>query len=118
VGPRRHRHGSDGKIPTRALRRLWPVGDVETTLKVLDEAGEWQPTDEGWYLPNWREHLLSNQEVEHRRQVSRETSERYRRHKAGDHSMCERCSFVRGDTPGDTSRHVSVTSPVSTRLEG
>lgn len=113
------RHGTDGKIPDSALRRLWPVSDLETVIKVLAEAGEWQRTDVGWFLPDWQLHLLSRQEVEHRRQVSRETSERYRRHKAGDHSLCERCSFVRaaGDTSGDTSGDLSVTSLGTPRLD-
>lgn len=62
------------------LRRLWPAADVELAVKRLEEAGEWQRTDTGWYLPNWNVHLLAASEVEHRNQQSRETSERYRRH--------------------------------------
>lgn len=111
------RQGTDGRLPIGALRRLWPVADTATAIKALEVAGEWQQAADGWLLINWRNHLLSAAEMEHRREVSRQTSERYRRHKAGDHSMCERCSFVkRGDVSGDASRDVSVTSLVTSRL--
>lgn len=112
------RHGTDGHVPTSALRRLWPAADVSAAVRALEEADQWEPNDDGWFLPHWRVHLLSKAEVEHRRQQSRETSERYRRHKAGDHSLCDRCAFIkRGDASGDVSRDTSVTPLVSLRLD-
>lgn len=110
------RQASDGRLNRRALRHLWRVQDLEATVAQLEKAGEWEPGDDTWLLVNWRTHLLAADEIEHRRQSSRESSERYRRHKAGDHSLCERCSAVRaGDRSRDTSRQTSVTSLDSTR---
>lgn len=112
------RQRSDGHIAVSALRRLWPVSDLADAIKALSDAGEWEQTADGYYLTNWRDHLLSAAEIDHRREVSRETSERYRRHKAGDHSMCERCSVVRrGDTSRDASVTPSVTPLVTSRLD-
>lgn len=114
------RHLTDGDLPQRALRRLWPVDDVTTAVKALEECGEWERTDEGWLLVNWRTFLLSAEEIESRRRASRESSERYRRHKAGDHSMCDRCAVVKaGDKSRDKSRDPSGDSTrlASTRLD-
>ena len=104
------RQGSDGHLPSSALRRLWPCTDEDTAVKQLEAAEEWQRNDEGWFLPNWNVHLLAADEVERRREISRTTSERYRRHKAGDHSMCDRCAAVKA---GDASRDTSVTTSVT-----
>lgn len=100
------RHLRDGRLPRQVLRRLWPAQDVPAVVAELETAELWQPNALGWYLPTWDTHLLSAEEVEKRREQSRETSERYRRHKAGDHSLCSRCSYVR-DQSRDASRHTS-----------
>lgn len=100
---------SDGWLSQRALRRLWPVNDLAAAVAALEAAGEWAPADDGWQLANWHQHLLSAAEMTHRREQSRVTSERHRRHKAGDHTMCDRCSFVRGDKSVTTSLTQSVT---------
>lgn len=106
------RYMTDGRVTARAIRRLWPVDDTDAVIQELVTAGLWQPIDGGgWHIRDWRTFLLSATEVEHRRAQSRETSERYRRHKQGDHSLCDRCSAKRGDKSGDTSRDLSVTSP-------
>lgn len=111
------RQGSDGRLPTRALRHLWPVEDAASAINVLSSAGQWVEAPDGWTLANWNVHLLANSEVEHRRKVSRESTERYRRHKAGDHSMCERCSVVKGGaTSPDWSPTTSLTSLGSHRI--
>lgn len=98
----------DGRLPSRALRRLRMVDDTDAMIRELVTAGWWAPTEDGWFLRDWETFILSAAEVEHRRSASRETSERYRRHKAGDHSMCDRCAAVR-----DASRDKSVTSSVT-----
>jgi hypothetical protein len=97
------RHLRDGRVPSRALRRLWP-DDMPAMVEVLLAAGWWEPTEGGWHIPEWRSFILSADEIERKRADSRESSERHRRHKAGDHSMCDRCSFVKaGDSSPDTS---------------
>jgi hypothetical protein len=109
------RHSTDGRVPPSAVRKFWPVDDTESTIALLVTEGHWQPFSGGWFIRGWETFVLSAAEVEHRRAVSRQTSERYRRHKAGDHSMCDRCSQVRrgDDLSRDTSSDASVTTSVT-----
>jgi hypothetical protein len=107
------RHLRNGFVPERALRRLWLVPDPDAVLEALVKAGWWEAAEGGWHVANWRTFILSAEEINHKREVSRESSERYRRHKAGDHSMCDRCSVVKA---GDKSRDASVTFPDPIRL--
>lgn len=114
------RHRRDGFVPVGWMRRLWLVDDPHSVVRELVTNGWWQPTEGGWLIRDWRTFLLSAAEIEHRRSVSRESSERYRRHKAGDHSMCDRCSAVRDasrDLSRDKSGDKSVTSPDSIRSD-
>jgi hypothetical protein len=90
------RRASDGRLPIRELRRLYPVGDIDAAVVRLTTAKLWQPIgDDAFELVDWFEHVLSREEIEARRKYSRATSERYRRCRAGDHSLCERCWYVR-----------------------
>lgn len=114
------RQSSDGDVPQRSLRRLWPAVDVDLALKELIDIEEWVETETGWHITNWRDHVLSAEEMANLRERSRLSSERYRRHKAGDHSMCERCAVVKRDQSrdptSDQSRDWSVTPLVTSRL--
>lgn len=111
------RQSTDGELPSRDLRKLWPADDLAASVARLEAAGEWETTDTGWHLVNWQQHLLSKAEVAHKREQSRITTERYRRHKDGDHSMCDRCSFKRDDASRDKSQQTSVTPLSSLRLD-
>jgi len=102
------RHITNGLVPHRALRRLYPVADVDAALKTLTEAGLWRPTDGGFLAVDWADHILSADEVEHLREKSRISSERNRRHDRGDHSKCDRCWYIRKHGHGDP-----VTDPVT-----
>ena len=82
------RHFTNGRLPTRALRRLYPVPDLDASVKVLVAAGKWQPVEDGFLIVEWRCHTLAADEVERVREQSRITSEWYRRHQNNDHSMC------------------------------
>lgn len=104
------RHMTDGFIARRTLRHLWEVADVAAAVAALVDADWWRPADDGWQIGDWNEFILAKSEVEHRRQQSRESTERNRRHGRGDHSMCTRCAFVR-----DESRGGSLTAPVPDR---
>jgi hypothetical protein len=118
------RHLTDGHLPTRALRRLYPVADLDASVKTLVEADKWQPIEGGFLLVEWADHILSADEVDRMREQSRISSERYRRHKNNDHSMCDRCSYVRkhGDAVTDAvTDSVNDAPPVRTdplRTEG
>jgi len=109
---------TNGRVPRRALRKLWPVDDLNAALDRLVTLGFWQAIDDEFLIVDWRTFLLASDEVEKRREQTRVSSERYRRHQAGDHSMCERCHAVkRGDPSRDGSRHASVTSSEPNRTE-
>lgn len=88
------RHLTNGHIPARKLRRLWPT-DVDSAVEALTTAGWWEAAEDGFLIADWHTFILSSDEVDHIRRQTRERVERHRRHKAGDHSMCDRCSFVR-----------------------
>ena len=90
------RHLTNGMIANRQLRRLWPTEEaVHKVVTTLVEAGWWEPVDDGWLILDWHTFILDASEVERLRAKNREYVERHRRHKRGDHSMCERCSAVR-----------------------
>lgn len=112
----------NGRVPRQAVRKLWPAPDLEGAIQQLVTEGHWVPTAVGWQIRDWRTFLLSAEEIEHKRQTSRESSERYRRHQAGDHSLCERCAWVKArdksrQLSGDTSSDESVTLPEPNRSE-
>ena len=111
------RHLRNGRLPIRALRRLYPVPDQESCVRALVETGTWQPVEDGFLIVDWRKHILSSEEVDRMRKQSQITSERYRRHKGGDHSMCDRCSSVRKQRDGVTAG-VSDAAPSPIRTEG
>lgn len=115
---------TDGQIPAKALRKLWPIDDPKAAADALVEAGLWTANDAGYEINDWRVHLLTADEINAKREQSRISTERHRRHKGGDHSMCDRCEWVRvngpwterdqsrdssGDTARDQSRDRSVT---------
>lgn len=108
------RHLTNGRVPRRALRRLWPVEDIEAAVAKLVDLEFWKPDDDGGYeIVDWPKYLLSSDEIEKRREVDRIRQTRKRRHDAGDHSMCDRCSYVRNNprTSRDTSRDVTPPEP-------
>lgn len=106
---------TNGVVSRRQLRRLWPVDDLDAAADRLVSAGFWQATDDGFLIVDWRTFILAADEVASIREQSRITTERHRRHKADDHSMCDRCSAVRAGRNGvrDASRDASVTTSVT-----
>lgn len=99
------RHSTDGRLPTTATRKLWPVEDLAAMVALLVTEGHWQPFSGGWFIRDWSTFVLSATEVERRREDGRQRTERWRRHKLGDHSMCDRCQAVKGTR--DASRNAS-----------
>lgn len=88
-------HTTNGHVPRRALRRLYPVADPDAAVAALVDADWWQPVDGGHQIASWADHILSEDEVHRIREQNRVRSERHRRHERGDHTMCERCWHVR-----------------------
>lgn len=117
------RHRTDGWVAHQLMRHLFPVADPESVIAVLVDAGLWEVRPDGYHLTKWADHLLSRDELKRRADANRESSERYRRCKSGDHSMCDRCAAVRAgrkaggdrshDASGDGSRDGPVMSLVS-----
>ena len=94
---------TNGRISNRQLRRLYPTSEpVHKVVDTLVEAGWWEPVDDGWQIVDWHDFILSDTEVDKIRADQRTRSERYRRHKRGDHTMCDRCSAIRNS--GGASR--------------
>lgn len=106
------RYLKDGQIPRSALRKLWPVADVDEAIHRLIDAGLWEATEDGYFIRDWKTHILAADEVEHRRDQDRARQQRKRRHDAGDHSMCDRCSYVKAHGKGHDGSH-AVTPPVT-----
>lgn len=105
------RHLTNGHLPTRAMRRLYPVPEPDAAVEVLAKVGLWEATESGWFIAEWADHILAADEVAHRREQSRITSERYRRHKQDDHSMCDRCSAVKKGVSDAVTDNVSDPPP-------
>ena len=112
------RHSTNGHIPTSAVRKLWPTVDLGDAIGQLVEASLWQPVATGWYIPEWETFVLSATEVERRRADGRQRTERWRRHKLGDHSLCDRCSAKRGDASRNTSGDSPPNRSAPTRRGG
>jgi len=115
------RYLHDGMVSKSALRKLWPAEELDAALAKLVELEFWEDRGDSYYLPEWRTHILAADEVEHRREQDRARQQRKRRHDSGDHSLCDRCSFVRshGVTPPVTNSvsHETVTRPEPNRPE-
>ncbi|HWI42001.1 MAG TPA: hypothetical protein VNS81_00170 [Nocardioides sp.] len=83
------RQTSEGIVPRRQLRKLWPVASLEDTIVRLVDVGEVEEREGDLYFVNWREFLLSADEVSRIKEQNRTRDERRRRHNKGDHSMCQ-----------------------------
>ena len=66
------RQSTDGKLPRRAVRRLWPCDDVDTAVKALEDCGLWKRPRRAGELTTWNDHLLSAAEVDRRRKANAE----------------------------------------------
>jgi hypothetical protein len=100
-------------IPKRALRRFAETADPDAAVRELIASGWWEDRGDAWWIgcrfPEWQ---VERAVVEHRRNVSAETSRRHRMHRAGDHRLCDpgRCNALRNgdsDASPDTSRQES-----------
>ncbi|MDE0775547.1 MAG: hypothetical protein OSB43_04645 [Nocardioides sp.] len=95
------RQTSNGVVPRRRLRKLWPVDDLDQAVERLTEAGELEDQGDDVLFVRWRDFILAEDEVEAIREASRVRTERSRRHRKGDHTMC------RADYCGAAKRHES-----------
>lgn len=99
------RQTTNGVVPRRQLRKLWPVDDVDQAIAQLVDAGEVEDRGDELLFVHWDAFILAGDEVEKIRAASRERTERSRRHQRGDHSLCTtRCWVRRKHDEGDHSR--------------
>lgn len=96
---------TDGTVPRRQLRRLWDADDVGQAVSVLEKVGWWEPVDDGWVIRDWHDFILSASEVDKIRSDQRTRGERHRRHKRGDHSMCDYCWAIRSEAASRRDEH-------------
>lgn len=103
---------SEGDVPKRALRKLWPVGDLEAVTQRLVDAGEVIDKGNSLHFVDWREFLLTADEVDRIKEQNKVRDERRRRHNKGDHSICnpKYCKYAE---PRDSSRENHVSPRVS-----
>lgn len=79
---------TNGFVPRRQLRKLWPVDDVAGAVDQLMKAGEVEDHGDRILLVHWRDFILPADEVDEIREKNRIRTERSRRHQRGDHTMC------------------------------
>lgn len=108
---------TDGLVPRRQLRKLWPVDDVAAAVDQLIKAGEVEDHGDRILLTHWRDFILPADEVDEIREKNRVRTERSRRHQRGDHSMClpSYCRAAASQSR-DGSRHESRDSDGTARV--
>lgn len=105
---------TEGVVPRRALRKLWPVDDIDDAVTRLIKAGEVEDQGDTLLFVHWQKFILDKSEVEAIKEKNRVRDERRRRHNGSDHSMClpRYCK----DAPRENSRENSRESHVSPRV--
>jgi hypothetical protein len=110
----------DGSVPRHAIGHATDAADVEALAAELVGAGLWTATDDGWQVVFMLDDQPSPDEIARQKAYNRAKSARSRRHRVGDHSMCDPawCRAARDTgrvTGNDTGRVPNVDS---TRPEG
>jgi hypothetical protein len=100
-------HKTDGAISRAALRRLTDQGDAALAAASLVSAGLWRSTDAGWEIVGYLDSQISAQDAERITDANALRNRRYRQHRLGDHSLCERCPAVRANASRDASSNAS-----------
>jgi hypothetical protein len=105
---------SEGVVPRRRMRKLWPVDDLEKAIELLVEAGEVDDQGDDLLFVNWQDFLLQADEVEQIKEKNRLRDRRRRRHNRGDHAIClpKYCK----DAPREKPRGADVSSHAAPRV--
>ena len=109
------RQTSEGVVPRRQLRKLWPVADIDGAIAALVAAGEVEDRGADLYFVKWGEFLLSAEEVDRIKEQNRIRDERRRRHNKGDHAMClaRYCSRAQEEQGAPLTRESHVSPRVA-----
>ncbi|WP_169541933.1 hypothetical protein [Nocardia jiangxiensis] len=116
---------TDGFVMRAALKHATDISRPAQAAQRLVKSGALEEVDEGWIIVRFFDDQLSSEEVTKRSEMSRATTERNRRHKAGDHTKCDpkRCrallAVTSHDTPPVTKHYtkLNVTSLNDTKLD-
>jgi hypothetical protein len=106
-------------VPKRDVRRFAESAEAESAIPGLIAKGWWEDSGDNWYVglrfADWQEERT---DAERRREMNALRNRRYRKHRLGDHSVCDprRCKDARKpvdnspDSPKvTTSQNGSVT---------
>jgi hypothetical protein len=74
---------TDGHISDRELTLVANIRGIKATAKLLEEAGVWDRTDEGWVIHDYLDYNPSREQVLLERKRNAERQERFRRRKNG-----------------------------------
>lgn len=91
---------TDGRVPARAVSMFSGGTDPTSLIRELTDAGLWFDMLDGSFNIDWAdqekaEAVRERQSAGVKRQQKHR--ERQKRHAQGDHSLCERCSYVVGN---------------------
>lgn len=117
------RQTTNGVVPRRQLRKLWPVSNVDDAIELLIEAEEVEAEGDDLMFVRWHEFILTAEEVDRIRELNRARDKRRRLHNRGDHSMCQPkyCraadSLTRENHVGSRVSHGDPTRPDPTQRE-
>ncbi len=118
-------HGTDGRIPARALRLLHPVGVDDTTAAELVANDRWAPLPDGAYqVVNWSHDQSMAADIEWQRERNRRKNRAHRdRHRTGHvtgHGAGHGAGHATGPLPGHVTGHVTgyVTGYVTGHSKG
>jgi hypothetical protein len=94
-----NKHETDGSLPRAALAQITDHEDPARGAKELVTAGTWSEVDGGWLVTfdgqetSDARHARVAVQAEKRAANARDQT-RFRRHRADDHTMCDRCEVV------------------------
>jgi hypothetical protein len=73
-------HGTDGRLPARALRLLHPDGADDAAAAELVAAGRWKRVQDGYQIPDWEAHQSLAADVARQRERNRRRQRAWREH--------------------------------------
>jgi hypothetical protein len=95
--------GTDGHLPPRALRFLYPDGVDDATAAELIDAGKWKRLPSGYLVLGWRDSQTLAATVQKQREHNRARQQAYR----DRHAEVSNPDPVTGDIPSDVTRDVT-----------
>jgi hypothetical protein len=113
--------GTDGVVRATHLRHFTDEKRAHDAARKLQDAGLWEPTEDGWLIVGFTDDQPSAEDVKRTRSFALARQHRQRQHRGGDHKYCdpkycEKAKITRNETR-DATRDAGVshnTRPVPT----